>query len=401
MVKIVESGIISKNPVPQLKAEQAVFPGLVQLSEREFLCCYRKASAGEAVDARYALTRSLDGGSTWQEEGLLWDPSKDERTYSYGYGYPSLLANGTLILSGYRWDRSVPERPIVYNPKTLGGVPCDTLLFRSADMGHTWSPPQVVPLPDGLIGNASGRVVPLSDGRLLLPVETWKAYEDPAPPRQRSLALFSADGGLTWPEYSVAAMDPKHRLLYWNGMFSRMCDGRILVMYWVKDYETGEDLPIRGTYSEDDGKSWAEPFDTGIVGQMGSVVDLGDGRAFAAYNRRDARNPGVYGTISEDGGKTWPQDGHLCIWDARGRAQIGSSEQEECGLFDESLFAFGKPDVHRLPDGAVYVAHWATHNFVTFIRWVRVSVGQRISAGGRDANRESARNPLKVCAPSA
>lgn len=374
MGKIIEQGIISKNPVPQLKVEQAAHPGLVQLSGQEFLCCYRKASAGEAADARYALARSLDGGKVWHEQGALWDPSKDERTYSYGYGYPTLLPDGTLILSGYRWDRSNPARPFVYNPKTSGAVPCDALLFHSTDIGRTWSPPQVVPLPDGMMGNASGRVIPLSDGRLLLPVETWKTYDDPAPPRQRSMVLFSADGGFSWPEYSLAAMDPNARVLYWNGMFSRLCDGRIFVMYWVKDYETGEDLPIRGTYSEDEGRTWLKPFDTGVVGQMGSVADLGDGRLFAVYNRRDGSHPGVYGMVSEDGGKTWPQGNHLCIWDARGRAQIGSSDQEERGLFDESLFAFGKPDALRLPDGTIYVAHWATHNFVTFVRWVRIEV---------------------------
>ena len=374
MIEILDTGIIVKNPVPQLRAEQAYFPGLVQLSEQEFLCCFRKATAGESVDGRYALARSMDGGKTWQEEGLLWNPDGDERAYSYGYVYPTRLPDGSLIASGYRFDRSDPERPFIYNPKTLGWLPIDAVLFRSTDGGHTWTPPQVVPPPDGMTGNCSGRVIPLPDGRLLLPFETWKPYEDPNPPRQRSLALFSRDGGLSWDEYSVAAMDPHARLLYWNGMFARLTDGRIFVMYWVKDYQSGEDRTIHATFSEDDGRTWVPPYDTGIAGQMGYAIDVGDGRVLAAYNRRDEIKPGVWLAMSDDGGRTWPTDGHVCVWDARGRAEIGSHDQEERGIFDEGMMAFGKPDMLRLADGSVFLGHWATANFVSFLRWASIKV---------------------------
>ncbi|MDP7396424.1 MAG: sialidase family protein [Lentisphaeria bacterium] len=374
MPRIKETGIILRNPAPQFKSEQAWMPGLVQLGDKEFLCVFKRAAAIEAVECYFARCRSTDGGKTYVDEGVLWGPEGDDKSYSYGYAYPELIADGTLLLTGYRWDRSGQDRHI-YNPDTLGAVPVDTLIFRSADGGHTWSPPQVVNSPDGRMGNASGRVVPLKDGRLLLPFETWKPYDDPNPPMQSSLALFSSDSGRTWDEYAVVAHDLEGRLLHWNGMFTRLQDDRLFVMYWTKDYHTGQDLTVHATYSEDEGRTWVEPYDTGIEGQMGSSIDVGGGRVLAVYNRRDVDNPGTYAVISEDGGRTWPPlEEHLVVWDARSRDIMGSRDQEDKSIYEEGLFAFGKPDAHLLPNGEVYVGYWCTSGFVCQLHWCRLQV---------------------------
>jgi hypothetical protein len=371
---VTDKGVIYQNPTPTLKPDQATMPGLVWLSDREFLCVFRRAPASEAIDAFYGICRSTDGGRTYVDQGLLWDPKGDDRAYSYVYAYPTLMPDGALILAGSRWDRSGEDWQI-YNPITLGGLPIQSLIFTSRDGGRTWTPPQVVVSPQGRMANSSGRIIPLKDGRLLLPVETWKAYDDPNPPMQSSLALFSSDGAKTWKDYAVVAHDPRGCIIYWNGMFTRLRDGRLFVMYWTKDYQSGKDLTIHATWSEDEGRTWTEPYDTGILGQMGSSIDVGAGRVLAAYNRRDMDNPGIYAAVSEDGGRTWPPFGeHTVIWDARGRDIIGNRDQEHTGLFDEGLFAFGKPDALLLPDGTVYIGYWATSNFVSHLRWCRVQV---------------------------
>jgi len=85
---------------------------------------------------------------------------------------------------------------------------------------------EVIAPPEGIaMDNPSGRVVPLVDGRLLLPLESWKAWDDTGPIKQRSLAVFSTDGGHTWGEHVTVAMDPEYRFLYWNGMFTRLEEG--------------------------------------------------------------------------------------------------------------------------------------------------------------------------------
>jgi hypothetical protein len=193
---------------------------------------------------------------------------------------------------------------------------------------------------------------------------------------QRSLVMFSANGGRTWNDATVGAMDPAHRLLYWNGMFSRIGDDRLLAMYWVKDTQTERDLPIHGVISGDEGRTWSKPFDTGLEGQMGCTLDVGKGRVLAVFNRRDQERPGVWAAVSRDGGRTWPRDGHAVFWDARGRSQIGDStaENRSRSIYDEGTMAFGKPDAINLADGAALVAFWATSNFVSQVRYVRVKI---------------------------
>ena len=161
MIRIIDAGVIFQNPLPSIQSLQAQFPGLCCISATEILCIYKRGSASSSVDSVYAKARSTDGGKTWSEEGLVWDKSKDERLYSYGYGYPVRLASGEILLTGYRWDRSQSDEDFnIYNPVTLGAVPCQALLFRSKDAGHTWSPPQVVPAPEGVaMANPSGRIV--------------------------------------------------------------------------------------------------------------------------------------------------------------------------------------------------------------------------------------------------
>ena len=376
MVRIEDQGIIFRNPSAETMDEKATMPGLVQLSAEEFFCVFHRGRHGgeEVVDASYGKCRSTDGGKTYVDEELVWDRGDDDRPYTYIYAYPILMADSSLLMTGCRWDRSVQKR-YVYNPETLGAVPCDSLLFRSTDGGRTWSAPQVVKLPDGRTGNTSSRIVPLKDGRLLLPIETWKAWDDSSPPMQSSLALFSSDNGETWDDYSVAAHDPEGRIVHWNGMFTRLQDGRIFVMYWAKDYQTGGDLTINATWSEDEGRTWVDVYDTGILGQMGSCIDIGHGRVLAVYNRRDVDKPGIYVAVSGDGGRTWPPfKDHTVIWDAAGRDVRGIRDREDNGIFDEGLFAFGKPDALLLPGGDVYIGYWATVDRVSHLRWCRLHV---------------------------
>src|SRR3990172_8052369 len=145
-IKHLEMGVIFHNPLPSVQSLQAHFPGLCSISDGEILCVYTRGSAGTSLDRVYARARSVDSGKTWIDEGILWDKGKDDRLYSYGYGYPLLLKTGEILLAGYRWDRSNSDNDFnIYNPVTLGAVPLDALLFQSGDAGRSWTPPQVIP----------------------------------------------------------------------------------------------------------------------------------------------------------------------------------------------------------------------------------------------------------------
>lgn len=378
MIEIRDTGVIFQNPLPGVQPLQARMPGLCKLSEKEIMCVYMRGSAPLSLDSVYGVARSRDGGKSWYDEGVLWNRKNDHRAYSYGYGYPIRMADGEILFPGYRWDRSNSDSDFnVYNPKTLGAVPLDALLFRSRDGGRTWTAPQIIPPPDGItMANPTGRVLVLKNGDLLLPMETWKAWSDTGPIRQQSLIMFSSDGGKSWNRHVTVAMDPKHRILYWNGMFSRLESGRILVMYWTKDSKTENDLTIQATYSEDEGATWAPLYDTGIIGQMGCTIDVGKGRVLAVYNRRDEEKPGIWMVISKDGGKRWPRAGHTLLWDARGRNILGSTDEtnRSRSIYDEGLMAFGKPDVVHIAGNIFFAGFWCTSNFVMHLRYARLVI---------------------------
>lgn len=378
MIEITTTGVLFQNPLPATQALQAQFPGLCKLSDQELICVYKRGPAPQAIETDYALTRSTDGGHTWHDEGVIWDRAQDDRPYSYGYGYPFRLENGEILLAGYRWDRSDSDDDLnIYNPATLGAVPCDALVFRSGDNGRTWRAPSVVAPPNEVaMVNVSGRIVALPGGRLMLPLESWKAWDDPGPIKQRSLVAFSDDGGETWGDYVIAAMDVNHRILHWNGMFSRLDNGRLLAMYWGKDTQTEQDITIPATSSENDGRTWSPVYDTGISGQMGCTIGVGGGRVLAIYNRRDAQTPGVWAAISEDGGRTWPSIGHVALWDARGRDLLGDAagSNRSRSIYDEGTMAFGKPDAIYLDDNRYLAAFWCTSNFVMNLRYAHLAI---------------------------
>jgi hypothetical protein len=122
-----------------------------------------------STDSVMVASRSTDGGQTWKEEGRIHDPAGDGRAYSYHGPVMTRLPDGSLILNAIRWDRSDPDKPL-FNDETAGALPADTLLYRSTDNGVSWSEPQVVQPPDGMVLTLSCAIVVLKDGHWMLPM---------------------------------------------------------------------------------------------------------------------------------------------------------------------------------------------------------------------------------------
>ncbi len=144
-LEIIDSGILYINPDPAHYHVFASHAHPLQLSAQEFVATYQRGDGMYAVNGNIALTRSLDGGVTWQPEGFLHDKTGDDRPYSYHDGFLSRLGDGTLVVLAFRADRSQPDKPMF---SASGGlIENEPVLFFSTDGGHTWSQPQPIQLP--------------------------------------------------------------------------------------------------------------------------------------------------------------------------------------------------------------------------------------------------------------
>ncbi len=366
MIKIVDSGILYQNPLPQLRMIHASFPNIQQISVKEFLCVYRRGSAWESVDGVIGKLRSTDGGKTWLGEGEVREDFGSERRYSYRGGHLTKIKDGTLLLTSCRFDRSDPDKPI-FNPLTEGYLPVDAALFHSLDGGRTWSSPQAVSLPEGEIGNPIGPVLELSDNRWLMPFETWKSYDDTGPAQQRTVAIFS-ENGKTWDNLTSIADGRAEGIVYWDSTIITLKDDRLFALLWTRDLKSDIDLPIHRTISNDGGRTWSKPESTGVNGHTMSVVDLGNQHLLMVYSLRNVEQPGIMAVLSENEGKSWKLTDQVMIWDAHEQTNVGVANRDRC-LADMATYAFGKPQAIKTTEGSILVSFWCTQACVTHIRW--------------------------------
>jgi len=372
-MKVIDQGILYRNPFPEKETIHAYYPDILQLSELELICVYWRTPDTQSADGRMMQLRSTDAGKTWNDEGLVYDLSGDDRLYSYRANNLARLSDATILISTTRWDRSDPDKPY-YNPETDGYLPCDIILFRSIDLGHTWSPPQVVPLPDGVIGNFTGRVVELPDKSLVLSFETWKLYDDPLPAPMRAMALFSRDWGKTWGEMTTVANGLDEGIYYSDQRITALDESRLYSIFWTNNFKQNKDLPLHAVYSEDAGKTWSKPESTEIPGQVVCPLYLSDGRLLLVYNLRFGDHPGIMGIISDDCGVTWDFDNQVRIWDPIAHADAAKVSGDKTIAASLAEFSFGKPNAIQLLNGDIMACFWSTVDGISDIRWVRISI---------------------------
>lgn len=382
-ITVTANSVISVIPKKTTRYVHNGWPHVVQLGDKELFALYRTGQASMSGEGRILKARSMDGGESWSQEGPVWTDAKP--LWDYRSPWITRLRDGSLAANCVRFDHSGKDVPL-YDGDTEGYLPCENLTMRSVDGGHTWSDPQVVPLPDDLVGNFTCPPVELPDGRFMQPFDTWKAVDDPDPPRQRSMALWSRDDGRSWTRTSVLADGYADNRFYWDGRVVPLGavagNQSLFVLYWTYDTAAKTFLQIHNSRSEDSGSSWSEPASTNLSGQTCYSVFLGgeSGREkiLAVYSERESDSPGLYAALSEDGGRTWNVAGRTLIWDAVGNAEAGDVDRTT-KLSEHVSIAFGRPTAFRLKSGDTAIrdvgaAFWGTRDGSSQCRWVRLKV---------------------------
>lgn len=375
---VVDKGIIFRNPLPGHRVLNAFYPEILCLSEREWLCVLRVGGALYSPDGALEIFRTNDAGSSWVGEGPVRPRGLDNAHYSESEGTFTRLRDGSLVLRMLRCDHSDPDM-LAYNPATQGLIPVQTVFFRSADGGRSWSEP-VVPdirahFAPGVEATPYGRVIELDDGGWFHTFETWKSYDNSGPFNLDIHGMFSRDGGRTWCDKVAVAVGAPEGRSYSHGLAVRRHDGRILLVAWTAaaQLQTSYDLHLV-LASDRSGRSWDAPVPLGIPGQTSCPVELCPGRLVIVYSHREeTEQPGIKAVLTEDDGRTWSLQAPAVLWDAYGKESLGVARSSTYPSSHDAI-AYGAPKITRLDDATAIATFWCTQGGDTHCRWCRLSV---------------------------
>jgi len=342
----------------RIDERESAFPQAVQLSNGEILCSF-SVGGGPNVTGGTDWARSTDGGETWSVEGTILP--LDQSAELASFLKLSLSPDGKTI---YAYGSQIDNHPEV----PFGGRHANAVLCRSTDGGHTWSPPDEIPLPvDGSLEVSHG-ILPLRSGRLLAPAATLPAEHRLG---EQVLVAISDDDGRSWPDHSVVFQDPRGKLGYFEQKLAEFAPDRVIATAWTVTMGDYADQPDSFAISNDGGRTWGPARSTDIQGQTMTPVPLGDDRLLVLYNRRYGEQAIMMClvTFTQDDWTIWHES---TMYDAK--AHRKRAADLESGIDELDSFAFGFPTAIALQDGSHLATHWCVENGVCGIRWTKLRV---------------------------
>tara|TARA_R110002049_G_scaffold93815_10_gene231605 strand:+ start:1861 stop:3438 length:1578 start_codon:yes stop_codon:yes gene_type:complete len=182
-------------------------PGLVTTTKGSLLAVYDnryKGSVDLQADADVGMSRSTDGGTTWEPMKVIMDMGEygGKPQNENGIGDPSILVDrktGTIWVAAV-WAHGHPgERN--WHASKPGMTPEETsqfVLVKSEDDGLTWSDPinitsQIKKPEWQLVLQGPGKGITLKDGTLVFPAQYKDKNRMP-----HATIVYSKDAGLSW-----------------------------------------------------------------------------------------------------------------------------------------------------------------------------------------------------------
>ena len=193
-------------------------PGLVTTNRGTLISVYdvrHRSSRDLPGDIDVGMSRSVDGGKSWEPMRIIMDMGEDEAFRFDGIGDPCVLVDRTTgtIWCSATWSHGnrswVGSQPGL-SPEETG----QWMLVRSDDDGRTWSAPmnitRQVKRPEwSFLLQGPGRGITMRDGTLVFPAQ-FQGPPDADDSRQHRLPhstiVYSRDHGKTW-HCGTAAFD--------------------------------------------------------------------------------------------------------------------------------------------------------------------------------------------------
>ncbi len=364
-IEVIDRHVLYANPEPQLRAKHAYFPGLVTLPSGDMLALFVLGEAMNATNVTTMVSRSEDGGRTWQFEGPLHEkpPGHEHDLDTFK---PTVLDDGTLIATGYRFHRSDPDERLA-NAQTDGLRDGDDLVSFSKDEGRTWTPPRVIARSWPELIEASGPSIQLHDGTLLVAGSLFPMWDGSHPSNNVAVLLRSTDRGQTWDDKTIFFRDPDGRYTASEPRLCEMQPGRVVSLFWATDHAGGKNLTNHMTVSHDGARTWSNGIDTGVPAQASNLLYAGGDTLLTIHSHRESET-GLFVRIVDFANDRWKTIEELDIYSKAPASQVSQYKDMAVNL------KFGQPSLLPIGDGAYLAAHWCVEDGVAKILTHRLRV---------------------------
>lgn len=314
---------------------------VINLAGRSVNCRYHAANRREMLASRVestrvvgeAIARAAHPPAVWLQAGTAtiyahrYDAPNDEATGIIGGNEPDALEKWRFSIEVAKaWEQAVADarpgpvpalaREASWCWAFVGRRSIGTLMSMSDTLPDDTLVLDLTPSDDNP-RNSEGAFVTLRDGSILF---AWTRFtggrKDDAP--ADIAARISTDMGRTWSSEDRVIVPNEGQINTMSVSLLRLRDGRIMMMYLVKD--PNHDCRPRVRFSEDEARTWSAPIcpiatPGYYVVNNDRVIQLSSGRLIfgAAYHRLyadtrprqvDSRCIAIY-MLSDDGGQTW------------------------------------------------------------------------------------------------
>ena len=258
------------------------WPAMIRAANGDLLVTFCINEEHLGPDGKIVMVRSSDNGESWSLPEIILDTPLDDR-----HAGLTLLRDGTIIAHCWttfwtrqkyydlppnsyqaemieRWSQHVEQSEYVEAEKLEGSWG-----FKNDDHGRTWTNPEFG--KDSIHGGLQ-----LVDGSLL--VASYLLEKD-------YIGVYAAKSvNHPWEIIANVNSAQPDSIRFGEPHILQLPSGRVIMMIraTTKPYN---DLDSRcflyGTYSDDNGKSWAEPYQTPLWGYPPHLLQLSDGRILA------------------------------------------------------------------------------------------------------------------------
>ncbi len=374
-IKIIARGTVTAEK-PNADSPSCAFPQICVLPSGRWLCSYRAApTKGATANQRSLIVYSDDEGESWSDPTDPFPPVAIGGVRGEFRAAMMTAIGSRRVLAALYWvDCSDPSLPY-FNEATEGLLDSRIFLATSDDEGATWSEPRLVDTaPFTCPTPITGPVLSLPNGHLACQFELNKTYYDASPWRHGAVMMFSQDDGESWPDHVVVAGDAEGRTFYWDQRPGLLSDGRILDLFWTFDRRSAAYQNIHACESLDNGRTWSQPWDTGIPGQPAPPQSLGDGSIALAYVDRVGA-PQIKVRTSHDGGRSWPVASEVVLEQPAVGSQTRDKHTMQDAWTEFAAYSIGLPMTARARNGDVVIVYYCgASTDRTDVKWARVGI---------------------------